>query len=269
MLLYLNDKNIEVPDHVILLTNFGSTTYNLRTKDSDHDYRGCYLDDRWETLLGIKSNDLTFERKEPDLSLYNLIKFIHLALNNNTNIMEPLFVKIEHVVHINPLGQKLRDIRKLFVNDRIIHCLNGYFLCEYQRALRKTTGKLGEKRKEEIKKLGYSPKNASHCIRLLDRAIILLETGVYFIKYDDDNPTRELLLNLKQGNFSKELFETTYLLKYKIFAKLKEKPYHPSIFQGNKAEENRRIIWNIVRTYLKEHLHLKLGKEHKNGFYCW
>lgn len=239
------NNGITLPKHTIVLAFSGSTAYNLRIKTSDYDYRGCYLDEDWEKLLGIKSNDCSIEHKSPDFVMFNLIKFIRLALDGNTNVLEMLFVPYKYIIKTNSFGDYLIENSDLFINKKTLYCLAGYCTCEYKRALGDTTGKLGEKRKEEINNVGYSPKNASHCIRLLDRGIRLIQTGKYLVEYENSNPMREIILSLKEGKTSLETFKCVYNEMHNKFETLNNK--------NNIVDEpnNKNIIWKRVEEYLK------------------
>lgn len=254
----VENQIIQVPNHTILFTQSGSTAYNLRTETSDTDYRGCYLDESWEVLLGIKNNNLVFEMKEPDLSLFNLIKFIKLALNGNTNILEVLFAPEECVLYSNPFGNILRNNRNLFLTENTLHCLAGYYTCELRRALGETTGRLGEKRKEELEARGYSSKNAFHCIRLLDRGIDLISEGVYKVRYGHNEAMRSYIMGIKNKEVSIENFMSLYNDMHRKFNSLRDSN---KLSKGKEIEANKKKIWTLVKEYLKDTIYLKLRKE--------
>lgn len=69
-----------------------------------------------------------------------------------------------------------------------------------------STRNLGERRKKDVDKCGYSVKNAYHAIRLLDQGIELMETG--FLTFP--RPNAEELIAIRNGNFSIEDIEKRY-----------------------------------------------------------
>ena len=237
---------------IILLTHSGSTAYNLRTETSDEDYRGCFLHTDWDRLLGIKEQDVVIERKQPDLVLFNLLKFIRLCLNCNTNTIESLFVPEEFVVQQNAFGKQLRANAELFISQRMFHTLYGYLNCEYRRSLGETTGKLGEQRINDLDRLGYSPKNASHCIRLLHRGIELLKGNGYQVYLEEGN-TRNVIMSIKQRQMPKSEYMMVYADMLHTFEGLR-KNYEGAFPVEPKEDE----VWAMVRGYIKLELEKKL-----------
>lgn len=233
--------------NLILLTYSGSIAYHLETSDSDEDYRGCFLHLGWDELLGIADNDIVIEKKKPDMVMYNLIKYIKLGLASNTTILETLYVPEDMIIFQNDFGELLRAGREYFISQRMFRSLGGYYACEHRRSLGEVTGLLGATRKEAINKIGYSYKNASHCIRLLDRGIRLLENGEYHVNYRDDDPMRELILNTKHGQLSKGLYIEAFDAMNAKFKSLEDK--YSSNFPPTPKEE---AIWTLVRDYIRQ-----------------
>jgi predicted nucleotidyltransferase len=191
----------------ILKVKAGSHLYNLATKNSDEDYRGCVLCTHPKVLFGFhKFEQITSQI--PDSVMWNLPKFVQLALQGNTVALEVLFAPPEYLLDSSEFGYFLRNNRGKFLSRRIFSVLVGYGYAEYNRAVGATTGKLGEKRKQEIEKFGYSPKNASHCIRLLKTGIILFNTGEYITSWN--NLDKEELADLKIGKYSPVYFEKIF-----------------------------------------------------------
>jgi len=85
---------------------------------------------------------------------------------------------------------------------------------------------MGEQRRSHIEQHGYSVKNASHAIRLLEQGIELLSTG----QLQFPRPTASKLLEIKRGMWSLEQVENEYnrlnkqLELIKNESKLPEKP---------------------------------------------
>lgn len=109
----------------ILEIQIGSFLYGTNTETSDHDYSGIFLPSI-EYILGFKKIeevDLSIKDKNEvgkntenatDAKLYEFRKFIKLALENNPNILEQLFVNPENIIFINDVGKELLAIRHLF-----------------------------------------------------------------------------------------------------------------------------------------------------------
>jgi predicted nucleotidyltransferase len=98
-----------LPSSTILLTRSGSHAYGMATATSDEDFRGVMLADP-DMLIGLRSWDTQFERKEPDTVVYTLPKFVKLAMVANPNILDVLFCDETDVVFTTPTGNALRSL---------------------------------------------------------------------------------------------------------------------------------------------------------------
>ena len=154
--------------------------------------------------------------KEYDISVYNVVKFFKLCMDNNPNMLDTLYVPMNCILHCSPLGQMVRDRRDIFIHKGCWHKFKGYaysqlhkleikhtvareiFLFEqkymvdgefakpypiqeydkYQKALQQYPEEVKEsKRNELVRKYGYDTKFAYHIIRLMDEVEQLLTTG--------------------------------------------------------------------------------------------
>lgn len=109
----------------ILEIRSGSHLYGTNVETSDEDFTGIFIADE-EYYLGLKSVeeiDLSIQSKNisgrntteaVDRKFHEFRKFCKLALDNNPNILEMLFVNNENVVSCNRYGQSLRQNAELF-----------------------------------------------------------------------------------------------------------------------------------------------------------
>jgi len=130
--------------NLILKVRCGSHLYGTNTSESDEDFAGIFVPNA-EYLIGLKDIkskevDLGKIKKDEhgkntkdsiDFKVYFLEKFIRLALKNNPNILELLFVDEKNIVFINDEGRALVDLRYEFLSRHI----KGRFL-EYANAQR-------------------------------------------------------------------------------------------------------------------------------------
>ena len=191
----------------------GSTAYNLTTPTSDRDIRRVVTPTSMTYFFGLDKfyvgNVIT--TKELDNTDYSVQKFCDLLIKN-TVMLEMLFVPSQFQAYVHPLFKKyFINNRYKFLSKNLYHVVKGYANAEYKRALGETTGTLGVKRKEDLKEFKYSPKNASHCIRLLlaaKNALLYSEFTVYW-----EGDMKNLLMELKTGKISldkfKDMFECT------------------------------------------------------------
>ena len=111
-------------------TVVGSQAYGLATKDSDTDRKGIVVPDI-RHIFGLHP----FEQHElsADYTLFSLSKFIKLAADANPNILEMLYTDNTDVLHLHPLGLKLRDHRDLFLSTKAKHTFSGYAFSQLER----------------------------------------------------------------------------------------------------------------------------------------
>jgi len=64
--------------------------------------------------------------KEYDISIYNIVKFFNLCMENNPNMVDALFVPTRCVLHSTAIANHVRDNRKLFLSKRVWHKFKGY-----------------------------------------------------------------------------------------------------------------------------------------------
>jgi uncharacterized protein len=61
-----------------------------------------------------------------DVTCYNIVKYFTLAMENNPNIIDSLYVPHTCVLYSTPVGQLLRENRKLFLHKGSFHKFKGY-----------------------------------------------------------------------------------------------------------------------------------------------
>lgn len=127
---------------------------------SDSDYRGVFLADP-DTKLGMQGTIEQIEVKknkqgvvpedqqelikelnkklgmnmplDEDIALYEVKKFISLALENNPNIMDLLFADNDSVIYKNKKGKKLLKNSDLFISKKTKFTFSGYAISQLQR----------------------------------------------------------------------------------------------------------------------------------------
>jgi len=109
--------------------------YGTNIPSSDIDEKGiCILPDP-SYYFGFNS----FEQKDKgwqdgcDRNIYDIRKFISLALTCNPNIIEVLFVDEEDILYIDNLGNKLRKNRDIFLSQLAANTFTGYALSQLHR----------------------------------------------------------------------------------------------------------------------------------------
>lgn len=120
----MNVQNM-VKENCILLCRVGSKLYGTDGPDSDEDFVGIFIADLpyYIGLKTINNADLSIVDKDEngkntkeavDIKYYELREFIKLAMENNPNILEILFVNKQNIIFITEQGQALLDNKHLF-----------------------------------------------------------------------------------------------------------------------------------------------------------
>jgi len=151
----LQDKKLISPppwvvQNTIYLTITGSVSYGAAdtTADSDIDLYGVCIPPKIEIFPHLNGKIYGFDDidcfqqfqchhifdkdalggkgREYDVSVYNIIKFFKLLLENNPSCVDTLFTSHEHILIITQAGNLLRENRKLFLHKGCFAKFKGY-----------------------------------------------------------------------------------------------------------------------------------------------
>lgn len=120
-----------LPGNTIYFVRHGSHAYGTNIETSDKDYRGI--------ALGLPEHYVGYEvftqdvKKDPDLTIFEVKKFIHLASQCNPNVLEILFVDKSDILDCSAAGETLLAYRDLFVTKRARHTFSGYAAAQLKR----------------------------------------------------------------------------------------------------------------------------------------
>jgi len=122
-------------DNTIYRVRHGSMAYGTNIAGSDIDEKGiCILPDP-SYYYGFKR----FEQKDGewedgnDRVIYDIRKFVKLALECNPSIIEILFVDEADILYIDDMGQQLRDSRDMFLSKQAARKFSGYAFSQLHR----------------------------------------------------------------------------------------------------------------------------------------
>lgn len=126
----------------------GSKAYGVSEDTSDMDIYGWCIplkDDLFPQLKGLipgfdeidtfqqyqqhhiqSPDDLCGKGREYDISIYSIVKYFKLCMDNNPNMVDTLFVPLDCVVHSTYLGNLVRENRKLFLHKGSYYKFLGY-----------------------------------------------------------------------------------------------------------------------------------------------
>lgn len=161
MLLHDLEKRQLIVPPTYLVTNthylcrMGSHAYGVSTDNSDLDLYGVCIPPRDyifppNYIYGFDNRDLTFhcwqkhDIKDPtanrgngvryDFSIYNIVNYFKLAMENNPNVIDSFFVRRESITHITQAFENVRENRKLFLHKGVVNKLKGYAYSQLQKA---------------------------------------------------------------------------------------------------------------------------------------
>jgi len=136
-------------DNCIYLTYMGSVAYGVSSDTSDCDVYGIcipkkvmvfpHLDGQ---ILGFGNQQEVFNQwqehhivdvdaaagkgKEYDFSVYSIVRYFQLCMENNPNIVDSIFTPLNCVIHISRIGNIIRENRRLFLHKGCYHKFLGY-----------------------------------------------------------------------------------------------------------------------------------------------
>ena len=213
---------ISPPEYVVAQTQYevmmGSVAYGVSNNTSDIDIYGFCVPNK-ETIfphlageiLGFGRQKQRFEQyqqhhikdpsndKEYDVTIYNIVKYFSLCMENNPNMIDSLFVPQRCVLHCTQVGNLVRENRKLFLHKGSWHKYKGYAYSQlHKMRIKEPEGK----RKEMVDKYGYDLKFAYHVVRLLSQVEQIM------IEHDLDlERNREQLKSIRRGEWTMEKIE--------------------------------------------------------------
>jgi len=124
--------NFDYDGHTIFKTLTGSRVYGTSDESSDYDYRGVCIPPI-QYWLGYASKFEQYTPTDGDVVIYGLSKFLHLAAQNNPNVIELLWIPERHWVTSSPYWEKLAAHRGLFLSKKCYHTFRGYAHSQLRR----------------------------------------------------------------------------------------------------------------------------------------
>jgi uncharacterized protein len=211
----------------------GSQAYGIETPESDFDIYGFSIPPKEDVFPHLKGvidgfgkQIQKFEQwseqhithpdikngRQHDLSVYGIVKFFQLVMENNPNMIETLFVPTNCVLHSSQIGNLVRENRKEFLHKGCWHKLKGYAFSQMHKMENKNP--VG-KRIELVEKYGYDTKFASHVVRLLGEAEMVLMEGDI-----DLQRNREQLKAIRRGEWTEQQIKEYFSSKEKQLEEL-------------------------------------------------
>lgn len=206
------------------LTLMGSDAYGVSSGSSDIDIYGFCIPPKHVVyphtvgvILGFGKQGERFEQwqehgidmdeKKYDFSVYSIVKFFQLCMENNPNMIDSLFTPDRCILHLTPIGALVRENRRSFLHKGAWFKFKGYAYSQMAK-IRSRTNSSNPRRAETIKEFGYDVKFAYHLVRLLNEAEqILTENDL------DLERNREQLKDIRAGKWALDHLESYFAQK--------------------------------------------------------
>lgn len=197
---------IDRSEQLVLLGYTGSIAYGLDDENSDIDIMGVVIPSA-RYYLGLPSSNefpisgsLQKKSGQFDITLYELKKFISLALQGNPSILSCLWLEPDYYLTKKRVGYSLLNNKDMFCGKHVVTTFMGYARQQFERMNRDDHKNMGAKSKELIQLYGYDCQHASHLVRILRMGIEFLTTGELQVHRRDADE----LLAIKRGNWKFE-----------------------------------------------------------------
>jgi uncharacterized protein len=250
-----------LPGNVQYETIMGSVAYGVSSDTSDVDVYGWSIppkDDIFPHLRGevpgFGTPRLRFEQYQEhhvedrgalaghgrmyDLTIYGIVKFFNLAMQNNPNIIDSLFTPVNCVLHSTRVGDLVRENRKLFLHTGSWSRFKNYAYSQLHKLSTKTAQ---GKRAGLVAEHGFDTKFAYHVVRLI------LEVEQIMVEGDIDlQRNHEQLKAIRRGDWTEEYLRNWFSAKQ---AEL-EKVYSESKLPATPDEDRiRSLLLNCLEDH--------------------
>lgn len=139
--------------------------------------------------------------KEYDITIYNIVKYFQLCMENNPNMIDSLYTPDRCITALTPIGKLVRDNRDIFLHKGSWHKFKGYSYSQMAK-IRNKVNSSNPKRAATIEKFGYDVKFAYHVVRLMNEVEQILMEGTL-----DLERSREQLKSIRRGEWTLQQLE--------------------------------------------------------------
>jgi predicted nucleotidyltransferase len=206
-----------LPANVQYETIMGSVAYGVSSDTSDMDVYGWAIPPKEDVFPHLAGEVAGFGKPRPqfeqyqehhvrdpdalagrgrtyDLTVFGIVKFFRLAMENNPNVLDSLFTPVTCVLHCTRVGTLVRENRRRFLHRGAWPKFKGYAYAQLHKlSIKQPTGK----RAELVDRHGYDTKFAYHVVRLLGEVEQLLVEGDIDLQRDNDR-----LKSIRRGEWT-------------------------------------------------------------------
>jgi predicted nucleotidyltransferase len=248
-----------LPNNTHYLTIFGSQSYGCSTDKSDCDIYGFAIPRKENVFPAINGEIVGFgrqkkrfeswqehhvddkeSRKQYDFTIFSIIRYFQLLMDNNSNVLDSIWTPVNCVIHITEIGQLVRDNRKMFLHKGLYHRFRGYSFSQLHKMAIKNPEE-GSKRYENVKEYGWDLKFGMNVVRLLLECEQLLQTGDMDIQRD-----RETLKAIRRGEWTEQQVRDLFTVKEKYLEELYQKSTLP---YGPDEDKIKKLLLNCLEIH--------------------
>lgn len=224
-----------LPHNLMYLVRMGSFAYGCSQDTSDSDVYGFAIPPKdvvFPHLAGEihgfgkpapkfdvwQQHHINYKENEYDFSVYGIVRFFQLVMENNPNMVDALFVPQNCIIHCTQIGNMVRDNRNDFLHAGCWHKFKGYAYNQL-KMMRTREFKGSPKRAARVAEYGYDTKFAYHLVRLIMEVEEILTEGTLTLNRDG---RREVLISIRNGEWTQEKIEQYFTDKERQL----EEAYH-------------------------------------------
>lgn len=210
-----------LPSNCHFLTIMGSLAYGVSSDSSDMDLYGWAIPPKEDMFPHLRGEIPGFGRqhqrfeqfqehhiadpdamagkgREYDISIYGIVKYFQLCMENNPNMIDSLFVPQTAILHMSRIGELVRQNRRDFLHKGCWHKFKGYAYSQLHKMSSKDpVGKRQALRDE----FGFDVKFGYHVVRLLSECEQILHEGDLDLQ---EKSRREQMKAIRRGEVTED-----------------------------------------------------------------
>lgn len=131
----------------------------------------------------IDESALAGKGREYDFTIYSIVKYFELLMDNNPNIIDSIFTPQECVLHSTYVGNLVRENRDIFLHKGCYPKFKSY---AYSQMHKMTSKEPIGKRKKIREEFGFDAKFGYHLVRLLNECEQILINGSIDLRLNNE-----------------------------------------------------------------------------------
>ena len=234
-----------LPLNTHCLVMMGSVAYGVSSDTSDMDIYGFCIPEKHLVFPHLAGEIPGFGRqikrfgewqqhhisvpdakKQYDFCVFSIVKYFHLLMQNNPNVLDSLFVPQNCILHSTHIGNVVRENRRIFLHKGAYHRFLGFAHSQIAKMGSKNPEE-GSKRDQIRQEFGYDTKFGYNLARLADECDQILSLGDI-----DLQRSKEFLKAIRRGDVSEKELREWFAEREKTLEKL----YNESTLQHSPDE---------------------------------